>query len=58
MKMKQLRGKEVKKYFKILPKRDYDITLVLENIQYAKNIVNMFITAESAIKHLSDNIIK
>ncbi len=46
--MKQLRGKEVKKYFKTLPKRGHNIILILENIQYAKNVANIFRTAESA----------
>ena len=46
--MKQLRGKYIKKYFKHLPKRPYDIVLILENIQYAKNVANIFRTAESA----------
>lgn len=48
IKMKQLRGKEVKKFFKNQPKRDHDIVLILENIQYAKNVANIFRTAESA----------
>lgn len=48
IKMKQLRGKEVKKYFKNLPKREQDIVIILENIQYAKNVANIFRTAESA----------
>ena len=46
--MKQLRGKEIKKYFKNKPKRDYDVVVVLENIQYAKNVANIFRTSESA----------
>ena len=46
--MKQLRGKKVKKYFKDFPKRPQKISLILENIQYAKNVANMFRTAESA----------
>lgn len=46
--MKQLRGKEVKKFFKNQSKRDHDIVLILENIQYAKNVANIFRTAESA----------
>ncbi|OGC69324.1 hypothetical protein A2415_03035 [candidate division WWE3 bacterium RIFOXYC1_FULL_39_7] len=48
MSLKQLRGKEVKRYFKDQPKRYHEIVLVLENIQYAKNVANMFRTAESA----------
>ncbi len=46
--MKQLRGKVVKKYFKKFPKRSQEIILILENIQYAKNVANIFRTAESA----------
>lgn len=46
--MKQLRGKEVKKYFKKFPERKQDIILILENIQYAKNVANIFRTAEAA----------
>jgi len=47
--MKQLRGKEIKKYFKNnKPKRDFNIVVVLENIQYAKNVANIFRTSESA----------
>lgn len=46
--MKQLRGKEIKKYFKNQPKRDHEIVLILENIQYATNVANVFRTAESA----------
>lgn len=48
MQVKQLRGKEIKKYFKNFPKRKHDIVLLLENIQYAKNVANIFRTAESA----------
>ena len=46
--MKQLRGKEVKKYFKDKPKRNHDIIVILENIQYAINVANIFRTSESA----------
>ncbi len=46
--MRQLRGKKVKKFFKDFPKRDKEVVLVLENIQYATNVGNMFRTAESA----------
>jgi len=48
MEIKQLRGKYVKKYFKNFPKRDTDIVVVLENIQYAKNVAAMFRTAVGA----------
>ena len=46
--MKQLKGKYVKKFIKTIPKRDKDIVLVLENVQYATNVANIFRTAESA----------
>lgn len=46
--MKQLRSKEIKKYFKDQPRREHDIVLILENIQYATNVANVFRTAESA----------
>ena len=46
--MKQLRGRDVKKYFKHHPGRNKEIVLVLENIQYARNVANLFRTAESA----------
>ncbi len=48
MEAKQLRGKDVKKYFKDIPKRYQEIILILENIQYAINVANIFRTAESA----------
>jgi len=46
--IKQLRGKDVKKYFKNRPKRQHEIIVILENIQYAINVANIFRTAESA----------
>ena len=46
--IKQLRGKDVKKYFKNKPKRQHEIIVLLENIQYAINVANIFRTAESA----------
>jgi len=46
--MKQLRGHDVAKYLKKLPPRNQEIVLILENIQYAKNVANIFRTAESA----------
>ena len=46
--IKQLRGKDVKKYFKNKPKRQHEIIVILENIQYAINVANIFRTAESA----------
>ena len=48
MEAKQLRGKRAVKFFKDLPKRSHDIILLLENIQYAINVANIFRTAESA----------
>jgi 23S rRNA (guanosine2251-2'-O)-methyltransferase len=48
MKIKQLQGKQATKYFKKLPTRNHEIILILENIQYAKNVANMYRTAESA----------
>lgn len=47
-KAKQLRGKDVKKYFRNKLERSQDIILLLENIQYAKNVANIFRTADSA----------
>jgi len=46
--LRQLRGKEVKKYFKHQQKRKHEIIMILENIQYAINVANIFRTAESA----------
>ena len=48
MEAKQLRGKDIKKYFKNFPKRYQEIVLILENVQYAINVANIFRTAESA----------
>ncbi len=48
MEIKQLRRKDVSKYFKDFPKRDIEITVILENIQYAKNVAAMFRTAAGA----------
>ena len=48
MEIKQLRGKYVKKYFKNFPKRDVSVVVILENIQYAKNVAGMFRTAVGA----------
>jgi len=46
--MKQLSPKETKKFFKTVPKREKNIALVLENIQYAKNVAGMFRIADGA----------
>lgn len=46
--MKQLNKKEVKQLRRELPSRGKEITLVLENIQYARNVAAMFRTADAA----------
>ncbi len=46
--MKQLRGKHVKKFFKNRPDRGKEIVLILENVQYAKNVAGIFRTAVGA----------
>ncbi|MEP7104097.1 MAG: TrmH family RNA methyltransferase [Candidatus Dojkabacteria bacterium] len=46
--MRQLRKKEIKKEFSKLYKRDKEIVLILENIQYARNVASMFRTADAA----------
>lgn len=46
--MKQLRKQEVKKLFKTFPKRNKEIYLILENIEYARNVASIFRTAEAA----------
>lgn len=46
--MRQLRKKEVKKKYKSFPKREHQIVLVLENIEYARNVASIFRTAEAA----------
>lgn len=46
--MKQLSKKEIKKKYKEFPKRDKDIFLILENIEYARNVASIFRTAEAA----------
>ncbi|MBU0976033.1 MAG: TrmH family RNA methyltransferase [Patescibacteria group bacterium] len=45
--MKQLTKKEIKKTFKKL-KRSKDMILILENIQYARNVASIFRTADAA----------
>jgi len=45
--MRQLQKKEVKKMFKE-HKRDIEIYLILENIQYARNVASIFRTADAA----------
>lgn len=46
--MRQLNKKEVKKKYKEFPKRTKEIALVLENIEYARNVASIFRTAEAA----------
>lgn len=45
--MRQLRKKEIKKMFKEF-KREQEIYLILENIQYARNVASIFRTADAA----------
>jgi len=46
--MKQLTKKELKKFFKTGLKRRQEIVLILENIQYERNIAAIFRTADAA----------
>lgn len=46
--MRQLNKKEVKKKYKEFPKRSQEIVLILENIEYARNVASIFRTAEAA----------
>jgi len=46
--MQALNKKEAKKLFKEQPKREQHVELVLENIQYARNVAGMFRTADAA----------
>lgn len=46
--MRQLNKKEIKKKYKEFPKRNIEIVLVLENIEYARNVASIFRTAEAA----------
>lgn len=45
--MKQLRGIELKRFMKKIPRHNNDIILILENIQYARNVAGMFRTADA-----------
>ena len=45
--MKQLRGLELKKFYKQHERHGKDIVLILENIQYARNVASMFRTADA-----------
>ena len=46
--MRQLRKQEVKKLIQKVEKRDQEIYLILENIQYARNVASIFRTADAA----------
>ena len=46
--MKQLRKKEIKRFIKFQRKRRQRITLLLENIQYARNVASIFRTADAS----------
>ncbi|MBE0573483.1 tRNA methyltransferase [Candidatus Dojkabacteria bacterium] len=46
--MRQLNKKEIKRKYKEFPKRDKEIYLILENIEYARNVASIFRTAEAA----------
>jgi len=45
--MKQLTRKELKKFFKTISQRDKEIVLLCENIEYARNVANIFRTADA-----------
>ncbi|MCA9386565.1 tRNA methyltransferase [Candidatus Dojkabacteria bacterium] len=45
--MEQLSKKQIKKFFK-KQKRDKEVVLILENIQYARNVAGIFRTADAA----------
>lgn len=50
--MEHLNKKEIKNFFKGV-KRKHNIVLLLENIQYAKNVASVFRTADAAgVKHI------
>ncbi len=46
--MKQLRNSELKKFIKATKVRRKNIVLILENIQYARNVASIFRTADAA----------
>lgn len=46
--MRQLSKKEIKKFFKNQIYRKQEIVLVLDNIQYERNLASIFRTAEAA----------
>lgn len=45
--MKQLRGVELKRFLKKNKSKNTEIVLMLENIQYAQNVANIFRTADA-----------
>ena len=51
--MKQLNKKEIKKFFKKQAKRTEEIVLILENVEYARNVAGIFRSADAAgISHI------
>jgi 23S rRNA (guanosine2251-2'-O)-methyltransferase len=46
--MKQLNKKEIRKLRKTTPKRGQEIYLILENVEYPRNVATIFRTAEAA----------
>lgn len=46
--MQQLRKVEAKRLFKKFPKRPYEVVLLLEDLQYARNVAGLFRTADAA----------
>ncbi|WKZ27984.1 MAG: TrmH family RNA methyltransferase [Candidatus Dojkabacteria bacterium] len=46
--MKQLRGIELKRFKRKLERPKLELVLVLENIQYARNVASMFRTADAS----------
>lgn len=51
--MKQLRGIDLKRFNKKTVKHQKEIVLILENIQYAKNVASLFRTADACkVSHI------
>ncbi len=46
--MKKLSKKEIKKFFKEERYRKQEIVIVLDNLQYPRNVASIFRTAEAA----------
>lgn len=46
--MLQLQKKQIKKFFKAFPKRAQEICVILENIQYARNVAEIFRIADAS----------